>query len=129
MPWGLPRHALPAPIASEPRRQPPAGAKEGRVRVPTVAAEDMTEAEAGVYDGLCAANIHRAPSLVPAGVTGFFDPDTVHRLSDAVLRDFGTEYRSLTRLGCSRRAEMVCGKETKALEHRAVAESFGVVHR
>ena len=100
----LPRHALPAPIASEPRRQPPAGAKEGQVRVPTVAPEDMTEAEAGVYDGLCAVNIHRALSLVPAEVTGLFDPDTVHCLPDAVLRDFGTEYRSLTWLGCSRRA-------------------------
>ena len=103
-PWGLPRHALPAPIASGPRRQPPAGAKDGLVRAPTVAPEDMIEAEAGVYDGLCAVNIHRALSLVPAEVTGFFDPDTVHCLPDAVLRDFGTEYRSLTWLGCSRRA-------------------------
>ena len=94
--WGLPRHALPAPFASEPGRRPPAGPKEGLVRVPTVAPEDMTEAEAGVYDGLCAANIHRALSLVPAEVMGFFDPDTVHCLPDAVLRDFGTEYRSLT---------------------------------
>ena len=100
----MPRHALPAPFASEPRRQPPAGAKEGLVRVPAVAPEDMIEAEAGVYDGLCAVNIHRALSLVPAGVTGTFLPDTVHCLPDAVLRDFGTEYRSLTWLGCSRRA-------------------------
>ena len=72
--------------------------------MPTVAPEDMTEVEAGVYDGLSAVNIHRALSLVPAEVTGFFDPDTVHCLLDAVLRDFGTEYRSLTWLGCSRRA-------------------------
>ena len=71
--------------------------------MPTVAPEDMTAAEAAVYDGLCAVNIHRALSLVPAEVTGFFDPDTVHCLPDAVLRDFGTEYRSLTWLGCSRR--------------------------
>ena len=101
---GLPRHVLPAPIASEPRRRPPAGAKEGLVRVPTVALEDMTEAEAGVYDGLCTVNIHLALSLVPAEVTRFFDPDTVHCLPDAVLRDFGSEYRSLTWLGCSRGA-------------------------
>ena len=72
--------------------------------MPTVAPEDMIEPEAGVYDGLCAVNIHRAPSLVPAEVTGVFDPDTVHCLPDAVLRDFGTEYRSPTWLGCSRRA-------------------------
>ena len=72
--------------------------------MPTVAPEDMTEAEAGVYDGLCAVNTQRALSLVPAEVTGFFDPDTVHCVPDAVLLDFGTEYRSLTWLGCSRRA-------------------------
>ena len=100
----LPRRARPAPIASEPCRWSPAGAKEGLVQVPTVAPEDMIEPEAGVYDGLCAVNIHRALSLVPAEVTGFFDPDTVHCVPDAVLLDFGTEYRSLTWLGCSRRA-------------------------
>ena len=40
--------------------------------------------------------IHRALSLVPAEVTGFFDLDTVHYLPDAVLRDYGNEYRALT---------------------------------
>ena len=72
---GLPRHRLPAPVAGEPRRHRPAGAKEGLAWVPTVAPEDLTEAEAGMYDGLSAVNIHRALSLVPAEVTGFFDMD------------------------------------------------------
>ena len=93
---GMPRHTLPAPIAGEPRRRRPAGAKEGLAWVPTVAPEDMTDAEAGMYDGLSAVNIHRALSLVPAEVMAFFDLDTVHYLPDAVLRDFGTEYRALT---------------------------------
>ena len=55
-----------------------------------------TEAEAGLYDGLAAVNIHRALSLVPAEVAGFFDLDAEHYLPDALLRDFGTEYRALT---------------------------------
>ena len=93
---GLPRHVLPAPVAGEPRRRRPAGAKEGLAWVPTVAPEDLTEAEAGMYDGLSAVNIHRALSLVPAEVTGFFDMDSEHYLPDAQLRDFGTEYRALT---------------------------------
>ena len=93
---GMPRHALPTPIAGEPRRRRPAGAKEDLAWVPTVAPEDITEAEAGMYDGLSAVNIHRALSLVPAEVAGFFDLDTVHYLPDAVIRDFGTEYRALT---------------------------------
>ena len=41
-----------------PRRRRPAGAKEGLARVPAVAPEDMTEAEAGMYDGL-SAPVHR----------------------------------------------------------------------
>ena len=48
------------------------------------------------YDGLSAVNIHRALSLVPAEVAGFFDLDPAHYLPDAVLRDFGTEYQALT---------------------------------
>ena len=93
---GLPRHKLPAPAPGEPRRRRPAGAKEGLAWVPTVAPEDLTEAEAGMYEGLSAVNIHRALSLVPAEVVGFFDMDSVHYLPDAQLRDFANEYRALT---------------------------------
>ncbi len=93
---GLPRHSLPAPVPGAPRRRRPAGAKEGLAWVPTVAPEDLTDAEAGMYDGLAAVNIHRALSLVPAEVIGFFDMDSAHYLPDAQLRDFGTEYRALT---------------------------------
>ena len=93
---GIPRHALPAPVAGEPRRRRPAGAREGLAWVPTVAPEDVTETEAGMYDGLTGVNIHRALSLVPSEVKGFFDLDAVQYLPDALLRDFGTEYRALT---------------------------------
>ena len=93
---GVPRHALPTPVPGEPRRRRPAGAKDGLAWVPTVAPEDVTEAEAGMYDGLAAVNIHRALSLVPSEVVGFFDLDSVHYLPDAVLRDYGNEYRALT---------------------------------
>ena len=93
---GLPRHALPAPAPCEPRRRRPARAKDGLAWVPTVAPDDVTGAEAGMYDGLAAVNIHRALSLVPAEVVGFFDLDAEHYLPDVLLRDFGTEYRALT---------------------------------
>lgn len=93
---GFARHALPEPAPGEPRRQRPAGAKDGLAWMPTVAPEDVSEAEAGMYDGLAAVNIHRALSLVPAEVVGFFDLDAVHYLPDSLLRDFGTEYRDLT---------------------------------
>ncbi len=93
---GLPRHALPEPVAGEPRRRRPPGAKPGLAWIATVAPEDVTEGEAGMYDGLAGVNIHRALSLVPAEVVGFFDLDAEHYLPDALLRDFGTEHRALT---------------------------------
>ncbi len=93
---GVARHSLPAPRPGAPRRRRPAGAKAGLAWVPTVAPEDLTEAEAGMYEGLAAVNIHRALSLVPAEVAGFFDMDAAHYLPDAQLRDFGTEYRALS---------------------------------
>ena len=93
---GLPPRALPEAMPGTPSRQRPAGAKTDLAWVPTVAPEDVTEAEAGMYEGLAGANIHRALSLVPDEVVGFFDLDSVQYLPDAVLREFGTEYRDLT---------------------------------
>ena len=91
----LPRHDLPGPEAGEPFRQRPSGAKPGLAWVPTLAPEDVTAAEHGIYDGLAAVNIHRALSLVPNEVKGFFDLDSVHYLPDAKLRDFGAGLRAI----------------------------------
>ncbi len=93
---GLPAFALPEPQPGEPSRHRPAGAKTDHAWVPRVAPEDVTEAEAGLYDGLAGANIHRALSLVPAETVGFFDIDAAQYLPDAQLRDYGTEYRDLS---------------------------------
>jgi hypothetical protein len=93
---GVPRFDLPAPQPGEPTRRRPAGAKPGLAWVPTLAPEDVTDAEAGMYDGLAGVNIHRALSLVPAEVVGFFDIDAEHYLPDTLLRDFGNEHRDLT---------------------------------
>ncbi len=93
---GLPRHDLPEPVDGAPSRHRPEGARDGLAWVPTVAPEDVTEAEAGMYDGLAGVNIHRALSLVPGEVVGFFDLDKVQYLPDTKLRDFGVEYRDLT---------------------------------
>lgn len=93
---GLPPHPLPAPLLGAPSRHRPAGVRQDLAWVPTLAPEDVTEAEAGIYDGLGAVNIHRALSLVPEEVKGFFDLDSAQYLPDAALRDFATEYRDLT---------------------------------
>jgi hypothetical protein len=93
---GLPDFALPEPLPGDPSRHRPAGAKTDQAWVPTVAPEDVTDAEASLYDNLRGANIHRALSLVPAEASGFFDIDAAQYLPDAALRDFGTEYRDLS---------------------------------
>ncbi len=92
----MPPHPLPEARPGQPTRIRPAGARRDLAWVPTVAPEDVTPAEGDLYEGLGGANIHRALSLVPAEVGAFFDLDSIHYLPDAVLRDFGTEYRELT---------------------------------
>ena len=94
---GMPCFELPEPVAGAAHRTRPPGARIDRAWVPTVAPEDVTATEAGLYDGLGGANIHRALSLVPDEVIGFFHYiDAAQYLPDAALRDFGTEYRDLT---------------------------------
>lgn len=92
---GWPRHALPEPMAGEPSRALPPGARAGLGRVPTVAPEDVSQAEADLYQNLSGANIHRALSLVPAEVWSFFALDAVMYLPDRQLRDFDHEFRAI----------------------------------
>lgn len=93
---GLAMHTLPPPVGGDPTRYRPTGAKPGIAWVPTLAPEDVTEADRALYAGLSGAHIHRALSLVPAEVLGFFDLDAVQYLPDAALRDYGREYRAIT---------------------------------
>lgn len=93
---GLTRHPLPQAMAGEPGQSMPSGARVDIARVPTVAPEDVTEAEADLYDGLSGAHIHRALSLVPPEVWNFFDLDSAMYLPDRQLRDFSHEPRAIT---------------------------------
>lgn len=93
---GLPVAPLPKPEPGQASQVRPIGAKQDLAWVSTLAPEDVGPDDPDLYAGLSAVNIHRALSLVPEEVIGFFDLDTVQYLPDAVLRDFGREYRSLT---------------------------------
>lgn len=93
---GLETHAFPLPIEGAPSTHRPPGASLGLAWVPTVAPEDVSDSEPNLYEGLGGANIHRALSLVPAEVKGFFDLDTAQYLPDAALRDYGREYRAIS---------------------------------
>lgn len=91
----LPRHQLPDPRPGAPSRVRPADAQLGLAWVPTIAPETNTARSLRLYEGKSAANIHRALSLVPDEVAGFFALDDVQYLPDAQLRDFAVEYRSI----------------------------------
>ena len=63
----------------------------------TVAPEDVSEAEADLYNGMSGANIHRALGL---GLPRFraFSTSTLMYLPDAKLRDFDDEPRAISHL-------------------------------
>ena len=97
---GRPLRPLPAPEAGAPTRTPFPAARIAGAWVPTAAPEDITDrdrpAAHAMYRNRGAVNIHRALSLVPESVVGFFDLDDVMYLPDALLRDFTQEPRAIS---------------------------------
>lgn len=93
---GLDERPLPDSAPGAPTRRRPARAKRDLAWVSTVAPEDMLPDEPNPYPVHGAKNIHRALSLVPQEVFNFFDLDVELYLQDHQIREFGTEYRTLT---------------------------------
>jgi hypothetical protein len=70
---GAPPRPLPAPVAGDPSRKRPAGARHDGAFVPLLAPGDVEEGERGVFDGPRAPYIERALSLVPDAVRAMKD--------------------------------------------------------
>lgn len=91
---------LPSPAEGSPSAERSASARLAGAWVPTVAPEDLCDADPPaahqMYRDRSAANIHRALSLVPSAVVGFFDLDDAMYLPDAQLRDFAQEPRAIS---------------------------------
>lgn len=85
------------PVQGEPTRRRPKGARFQKHWVPTLAPEDVAPGELDPYAGNRAANIHRALSLVPEEVVGFFDLGQTHYLSSAQMTDLGVRHRAIDR--------------------------------
>jgi len=95
---GLPAPALPeAAVPGAPRRHRPPGARAQNHWVPTLSPADARPDDPNPYQGNRAANIHRALSLVPEEVIGFFDLVDAHYLSGAQMVDLGNEPRAIDR--------------------------------
>ena len=93
---GRSRRPLPAPVAGQPSRQRPAGAKRGLAWVSTLAPEDVGPNDPNPFPVHGDKNIHLAVSLVPQEVFNFFDLDVELYLKDHEIRDFSREYRAIS---------------------------------
>lgn len=83
---GRPAPDLPKPVAGRPSEHRPAGARVAHHWVPTLSPDEVTAADPDLYAGGRGANIHRALSLVPEEVIGFFDLGEAHYLDVAKIR-------------------------------------------
>jgi hypothetical protein len=85
---GIPPFALPAPLAGEPERRVPPGAKGGIAWVPMVAPEDLREPDLDLYGSApMVPNIVRALSLVPAEVRALRRQSDAHYVPLGKLTD------------------------------------------
>ena len=97
---GIELRELPAPVSGSPGGVRSNAAKPNGAWVPTVSPEDIGADAPSVvqamYRNRSAANIHRALSLVPTAMNGFFELNDAMYLPDAKLREFGIEPRAIT---------------------------------
>lgn len=93
---GIEQIALPDPEGGAPSRKRPASATTSGAWVPWLDVDAMAAEIPEMFQrGRPVANIHRAMSLVPREVEGFFDLVAVQYLPGAAMRDFDREYRAI----------------------------------
>jgi hypothetical protein len=93
---GRPRRPLPSPVAGQPSRHRPSGAKRSLAWVSTLAPGDVGPSDPNPFPVHGDKNIHLALSLVPQEVFNFFDLDVELYLRDHEIRDFSREYRAIS---------------------------------
>jgi hypothetical protein len=93
---GRPLRLLPEPVAGQPSRHRPAGARRTLAWVSTLAPQDVGPGDPNPFPVHGDKNIHLALSLVPQEVLNFFDLDVELYLKDHEIRDFSREYRAIS---------------------------------
>lgn len=94
---GIKPHALSTAIDGAPSQHRPAGATSHDHWVHTLSPEDLTDQDIDPYSGGHAANIHKAMSLVPEEVIGFFDLGGTHYLTGAQMAQVMVDPRAIDR--------------------------------
>ena len=94
---GAPERPLPAPVAGEPSRHHPAGARRGAAWLPLVEPEDATEADGPMYPNPKAGYIYRGLSLVPQSLRDYWALANCHYMPGQHVYRFDHCIRAIRR--------------------------------
>jgi len=94
---GLAPDPLPAPVAGEPSRYRPGGAKKKAAWLPLTEPEDATEADGPMYPSPKAGYIYRGLSLVPQSLRDYWALANVHYLPGQFVYQFDKTIRAISR--------------------------------
>lgn len=94
---GLPLRPLPAPVAGEPSRYRPAGAKKKAAWLPLVEPEDATEADGPMYPSPKAGYIYRGLSSVPQSLRDYWALANEHYMPGQYVYQFDKSIRAISR--------------------------------
>jgi hypothetical protein len=103
---GIARESLPEPVAGEPNRYIPRGARAEDAWVPTIPGRAARGPEKGLYGGMPAGNVLKALSLVPDALRQVRDLSSAHYLPLHEMMRFDTRLRALSRA----QIELVAGR-------------------
>lgn len=94
---GAAERPLPAPLAGEPTRYRPSGARKKAAWLPLVEPEDATEADGTLYPSPKAGYIYRGLSLVPQSLRDYWALANCHYMAGEHVYRFDTSIRAITR--------------------------------
>ena len=94
---GAPERPLPAPVAGEPTRYRPSGARKKAAWLPLVEPEDATAADGYLYPSPKAGYIYRGLSLVPQSLRDYWTLANCHYMPGEHVYRFDTSIRAITR--------------------------------
>ena len=94
---GAPERPLPAPVAGEPTRYRPSGARKKAAWLPLVEPEDATEADGTLYPSPKAGYIYRGLSLVPQSLRDYWALAFSHYLPSEMIYKFDRSIRAISR--------------------------------
>ena len=94
---GAAERPLPTPVAGEPTRYRPSGARKKAAWLPLVEPEDATEADGYLYPSPKAGYIYRGLSLVPQSLRDYWALANSHYMPGEHVYRFDTSIRAITR--------------------------------